>query len=47
MQYDQNLSVEKIADELKRTLHATYKVLSRIRIQLRQCVEQRVDQGSI
>ncbi len=47
MHYDQNLSVEKIADELKRTLQATYKVLSRIRIQLRQCVEQRFDQESI
>jgi RNA polymerase sigma-70 factor (ECF subfamily) len=44
LHYDAGQPAEKIAEELKRTLDATYKMLSRIRMQLRQCVEQRVAQ---
>lgn len=46
LHYDDQKPVEKVAAELKRTLDATYKMLSRIRMQLRQCVEQRVAQGN-
>lgn len=46
LHYEEQCAVEKIANELKRSLHAVYKSLSRIRIQLRQCVEQRVAQGN-
>jgi len=44
LHYDEEKPVEKVATELKRTLDATYKMLSRISMQLRQCVEQRVAQ---
>ena len=46
LHYQDQRPVEKIAEELKRSLDAIYKSLSRIRMQLRQCVEQRVAQGS-
>ena len=46
LHYEERRPVEKIAEELQRSLHAVYKALSRIRMQLRQCVEQRAAQGS-
>jgi RNA polymerase sigma-70 factor (ECF subfamily) len=40
LHYAERQSAEDIAAEMKRSIDAVYKMLSRIRVQLRQCVEQ-------
>jgi DNA-directed RNA polymerase specialized sigma24 family protein len=39
--YVERWSCQRIADHLHRGLDAVYKTLSRARVQLRQCIEQR------
>ena len=43
--YADRWSCQRIAEQLRRSLEAVYKVLSRVRLQLRQCIEKRVSEG--
>lgn len=38
LRYEEELQVEELADRINRTIAATYRVLSRIRLALRDCV---------
>ena len=42
MRYGQDLTMEEISEQLGRTLHAARKFLSRVRMMLRDCVEERL-----
>lgn len=44
--YTDRWSCQRIARELRQTLEAVYKTLSRLRIQLRRCIEQRAGDGA-
>src|SRR5262249_16223184 len=45
LRYDQGFGFENLARQLKRTIEATRQFLSRIRIELRNCVERRASQS--
>jgi len=44
LRYEQGVGFESLAKQLNRTIEATRQLLSRIRIELRNCVERRVSQ---
>lgn len=46
LRYGEELVVENVADRIDRTVAATYRVLSRIRLSLRDCVMQEGDHFS-
>jgi len=43
--YTERWSCQRIAERLGRSLEAVYKTLSRVRVQLRQCIERRLSES--